>query len=250
MFQLAAAASLAHEMSLECYACPRPGSWVAEPDSCCLYEYVEKYKSNLFRNFHFVDEIPRPYTIYNEVAFGYHPLPHEANICLHGYFQSERYFNKPLVRHLFQMEDSVRTRLEEKYGTLLRLHPISINVRRGDYLRVEDYHPVQPFSYFEAAIACLGADRHFLVTSDDTVWCRENFAGSNFHVIDDVTPVENLYLQSMCYGHIISNSTYSWWGAWLDPKINSPVVAPKRWFGPRLAHLSIADLIPHGWDII
>lgn len=250
MFQLAAAASLAHRMGLRCLAWPDPTFWASEPDNCPLPEYIEKYKPNLFRNFRFVDSVPRPYTLCQEVSFDYCPLPRMNNLCLSGYFQSEKYFHKPLVRRLFRIEDGTKDYLEKRYKTLLRLHPVSINVRRGDYLQVSDCHPVQPLAYFEKAICHIGKDRHFLVTSDDPEWCKGHFTGGNFHVVDDIGPVENLYLQSMCHGHIISNSTYSWWGAWLDSKRNKQVVCPRNWFGPKLAHLNTDDLIPKGWHVM
>lgn len=250
MFQLAAAASLAHRMGLPCFACPDPTFWVPEPDNCYLPAYVEQYKETLFRNFRFVGEVLRPYVLCQEVDFAYHSLPQMENLYLSGYFQSERYFHESLVRRLFCIEEDRRQRLEREFGALLHLRPVGINVRRGDYLRVEDWHPVQPLSYFEVAMACMGTDRHFLITSDDPAWCRANFVGSNCHVVEEISPMDNLYLQSMCEGHIISNSTFSWWGAWLDTKREKKVVCPKRWFGPRLAHLDTSDLIPQGWHRI
>ena len=130
---------------------------------------------------------------------------------------------------------------------MLAQKPVSINVRRGDYLNFSDHHPVQPLSYFKDAIEIIGTNRHYLITSDDTNWCKENFVGENFHVIEDIAPVENLYLQSLCYDHIISNSTFSWWGAWLDNKRNKRVISPKLWFGPKLSHITTKDLIPKAW---
>lgn len=250
MFQLAAAASLAHRMGLPCFACTDVTFWAAEPDNCYLPAYLEKYKGTLFRNFHFIEEVPRPYVLCQEVDFAYHPLPQIENLYLSGYFQSEKYFNKPLVRRLFHIDDNMRKQLGEKYGHLLRLHPISINVRRGDYLSAEEWHPVQPLSYFEKAISHMGADKHYLITSDDPAWCKENFIGKNYHTVEEISPVENLYLQSLCEGHIISNSTFSWWGAWLDAKRRKKVICPQRWFGPKLAHLDTRDLIPSGWQLL
>lgn len=247
MFQLAAAASLAYRMGVDCYAYPDPNYWAPEPDKCFLPDYIAGLKHTLFRNFNFIDKLPDSFWICQEMDFAYHLLPHEKNMCLSGYFQSERYFHKPLIRELFKVDEHLKDKLTKRYQTLLAHKPASINVRRGDYLNVCDHHPVQPLSYFKDAIEIIGSNRHYLITSDDTKWCKENFIGDNFHVIEDITPVENLYLQSLCYDHIISNSTFSWWGAWLDNKRNKRVISPKQWFGPKLSHLNTKDLIPKGW---
>lgn len=247
MFQLAAGASLAYRMGVDCYAYPDPNYWAPEPDKCFLPEYIAKYKHTLFRNFKFIDKLPDSFLVCQEMDFAYHSLPHEKNMCLAGYFQSERYFHKPLIRELFKVDEHLKDKLIKRYQTLLAHKPASINVRRGDYLNVCDHHPVQPLSYFKDAIEIIGSNRHYLITSDDTKWCKENFIGDNFHVIEDITPVENLYLQSLCYDHIISNSTFSWWGAWLDNKRKKQVICPKLWFGPKLSHLNTKDLIPKGW---
>lgn len=247
MFQLAAGASLAKKMNAICLAYATPNYWATYPDNCFLPVYLSAFKQTLFRNFEFVKDLPCNYTLCEEVEFTYNELPQLENICLSGYFQSEKYFHIPLVRRLFQMEEGTKQRLYLLYGDILHFHPVSINIRRGDYLQVQNFHPVCPLSFFEKAIDMLGKDRHYIITSDDIKWCKCNFQDKNFHVIDNITPVDNLYLQSLCRDHIISNSTYSWWGAWLDDNPKKRVIYPKHWFGTALQHLSTKDLIPTKW---
>lgn len=137
--------------------------------------------------------------------------------------------------------------MQEKYGSLLKEDVCSINVRRGDYLNCSDYHPVCSLEYFNQAIDRIGRDKQFLITSDDLPWCKENFIGDHFHFADRTVPEENLYLQALCTNNIISNSTFSWWGAWLNPNVNKKVIAPKVWYGPQAADLNTQDLLPDSW---
>lgn len=247
MFQIAAATSLAYRMKTNCKAYILPTYWTSKPDNCFLPTYLESYKNNVLNKIVFIEKLPPQYVLCQETEFSYNELPEIDNVCLSGYFQSEKYFNKPLVRDLFRMDKDMELYLNEKYHQLLLLHPVSVNVRRGDYLDLQDFHPVCSFSFFKEAMGILGVDRHYLITSDDVSWCKQNFTMPNCHVVEDLSPIENLYLQSLCYDHIISNSTYSWWGAWLDEKKDKRVICPKKWFGPRLNHQNTKDLLPEDW---
>lgn len=169
------------------------------------------------------------------------------NLLLWGYFQSEKYFDAPLVRELFKIHPDTYHLLNRKYGDLLKEEITSINVRRGDYLKCPDYHPVCTLDYFNHAIDLIGRDKHFLITSDDLAWCRENFIGKNFHFADRTAPEENLYLQTLCTNNIISNSSFSWWGAWLNSNTDKQVVAPRIWYGPQAENLNTQDLLPDSW---
>ena len=89
-----------------------------------------------------------------------------------------------------------------------------------------------------------------LIFSDDPDWCskQELFADDRFLVAEGNSPYVDMCLMSLCEGHIIANSSFSWWGAWLaDSKM---VVAPSIWFGPNNSHLDIKDLYLDHWEII
>ena len=101
--------------------------------------------------------------------------------------------------------------------------------------------------YFRQAINYFGKDKQYLVLSDDIVWCKKKFVGSNFHFPDRESPVTDLYLQSLCTHNIISNSSYSWWGAWLNQNPQKIVIVPKTWFGIQMRDYNLADLIPEEW---
>jgi len=247
LFQMAAAMSLGRRMGADVIGIISSGYIVPSSECNKLSDYLVPFKGTILRNCHLSERMPIKYQRYTEPFFNYSALPQINRILLSGYFQSEKYFDESLVRQTYAIPDEISKKLRKRYGNLLALKPASINVRRGDFLNVQDFHPVCKLDYFLAGIEFLGKKRHYIVTSDDPDWCKQYFRAGNLHVVDDVTPVENLYLQSLCYDHIISNSTFSWWGAWLDDKKEKAVIAPCMWFGPKLSHLDTKDLLPSSW---
>ena len=89
----------------------------------------------------------------------------------------------------------------------------------------------------------------YFVFSDDAEWARANLpTGQTAHFIapsSDGRDYEDMHLMALCKHHIIANSSFSWWGAWLDPRADKIVIAPSRWF--RGANLDTRDLIPTAW---
>ena len=247
LFQMAAAMSLGRQMDADVIGIISSGYTVPSNESNKLSEYLVPFKGTILRHCHLSERMPVMYLRYKEPSFSYSHLPHINRVLLSGYFQSEKYFDESLIRQLYAIPDEINQRLRSRYSNLLALKPASINVRRGDYLDKQDFYPVCRLNYFQAGIELLGKNRHYIVTSDDPDWCKQIFRAENLHVVDDVTPVESLYLQSLCNDHIISNSTFSWWGAWLDDKKDKTVIAPTLWFGPKLSHLDTKDLLPSSW---
>lgn len=182
---------------------------------------------------------------YKEPRFRYDPIPYKPGLRLHGFFQSEKYFRVH--------SEEVRKALTP----LARVAPLrgvaSLHVRRGDYLQLPDKHPVLPFSWHQVAMGLLRAHgvRDFLVFSDDLEWCRAQKWAPGVRVIGDMGPIEQLALTIACEHHILANSTFSWWGAWLDRKPGKMVVAPSDWFGPKVREeFDTADLFPSGWMVV
>lgn len=246
MFQIAAGASLAAELSTPFNAYIGRDYIIPGTYNCKFVEYVNALKNNIFRNVPFTNQLPDDNIPYTEVMFHYVPLPRVANMTLYGYFQTEKYFNNEVVHRLFDYPE-LEIKLKDKYVDILALNPTSIHVRRGDYIYWQDKHPLQPMCYYQKAMDIIGSDKEFIVTSDDIKWCKNNFKGDNIHFIEDANPVETLYLQSLCENNIIANSSFSWWGAWLNKNANKQVIAPKLWFGNSLSFHDTKDLIPEGW---
>ncbi|MGE9271623.1 MAG: alpha-1,2-fucosyltransferase [Verrucomicrobiales bacterium] len=177
---------------------------------------------------------------------------------LMGYFQSPKYFAcmAPQLRKeldLTRLSWAAETRA---YATRLREElSIAVHVRRTDFIGRKEFD-VCGESYYRRAMEqmrdrCSGA--RFYVFSDDPRWCREHFIGSDVEVVALVggvtNPFHDMFLMSCCRHHIIANSSYSWWAAWLARGEGQRVLAPDRWFGGGL-DAPMADRLLESWDMV
>jgi hypothetical protein len=210
------------------------------------------YDKNIFSKVNSQD-IDYSTFLYLELPFGYHRLTSQDGIIYRGYMQSERYFlhNRSLILDLFTPTEEIRSYIESKYEALLKTNTLSIHVRRGDYINLSEHHPTVDVEYYTQAakyITDITQIDNYVIFSDDIEYCK-----SLFGTLKEITYIEgekdyiDLYLMSFCKHNIIVNSTFSWWGAWLNQNPNKIVVAPKRWFGPAKAELDTEDIIPKTW---
>jgi hypothetical protein len=185
---------------------------------------------------------------YHENKFGYNQeteiLPDGTTI--HGYFQTEKYFKfiKSEIKEIFSFRDEIIEN-GNKYGPIE--NGVSLHIRRGDYLTSSDYHTVQSTDYYMEAIKQFDSKSKFYIFSDDPQWCSENLKIENSEVIDTGSPYIDMYLMSLCEGHIIANSSFSWWGAWLAN--SKKTIAPSSWFGPSM-NKDTSDVYCEGWGVI
>lgn len=175
--------------------------------------------------------------------FHYVPLEYKNEHQYVGYFQSEKNFKhrRNDILKLFDAPIEFNDRIN-KYSDLFG--NISLHVRRGNYLNYPDIHPTQKMDYYNAAISILPKDLNILVFSDDMSWCRENFIGDRFVFIDEIDYI-SLYVMSKMKHHIIANSSFSWWSAWMSVYDDKIVIAPKIWFGQ--GHYDTRDMLPNNW---
>ncbi|MHC1779984.1 MAG: alpha-1,2-fucosyltransferase [Bacteroidales bacterium] len=244
LFQIAAGASLAHRNHSDYLVCI---SDIDVPDGISLSKYIDQFRNNIFRKITFIDGYPHDSIEYIQPGFEFNEIEYFDKIRLSGYYQSEKFFDKDYVRELFSIDDENNNYIKTTYGHLFNEEIISINVRRGDYLTRPLRQPICEMPYFRRAINYLGKNKRYLIISDDIDWCKKKFKGANFFFIDDEPPIIDLYLQTFCTHNIISNSTFSWWGAWLNPNPDKIVIAPKKWFGLQMANFNTKDLIPDEW---
>ena len=249
LFQIATAATLAHRNGCNFKAVPM-NYRLAAPDNCLFKDYLEQFRTTVLRNTPITEIYPEGYRLYSEPSFEYTPIEYEQCLLLSGYFQSEKYFDKTLVRELFKIDPGTEKKLKSMYKHLSLEETVSINIRRGDYLWQRKIHPVCGMEYYNSAINLLGEKRNYLITSDDLTWCKAHFTGKNFFFARQTDPVTDLYLQTLCCDNIISNSTFSWWGAWLTAHPEKTVIAPAGWFGPQSPNTSTRDLLPEEWIVI
>jgi hypothetical protein len=157
---------------------------------------------------------------------------------LDGYWQGEKYFTDCV--------DEIREELQPINKPEIPESSLSIHVRRTDYVGLQNYHPLQPVSYYESAIDLLNHTGNIYVFSDDIQWCKENFKFDNMHFIHNEDPLIDLWTMSSCEKNIIANSTFSWWAAWLNNSPNKKVICPKNWFGVS-APYSDRDILDNDW---
>jgi len=108
----------------------------------------------------------------------------------------------------------------------------AINVRKGDYLLYKNYHPTVSAEYINKALEEIPNRDHHLIISDDIPWCKENLNLPNCIYLEGYNTYEQLWILSLCKHFVISNSSFSWWGAYLSLNENKIVIAPETWFGP------------------
>ena len=204
---------------------------------------------------------------YREPHFHYDPAFETlgSKISLFGYFQSERYFNSIAgnLRDWFSPREPLGATAA---AALQRIEtsrlPISVHVRRGDYLKpgTHEVHGIlgEPFyrQVFERLESIVGREAEIFVFSDDPIAAEQvlSFMTSSRlnHVRGDPErPWEDMALMARCRHHVIANSSFSWWGAWLNPSPDKIVVAPRAWFTPaELKKLNTVDLYPPGWILV
>lgn len=185
--------------------------------------------------------------------------PHRS-VRVAGYWQSEKYFQDIEL----QIRDDLRITLplnapnSELLEEINRCNAVSVHFRRGDYVtepHTAANHGSLPLDYYHRAVELLARQQTSLqlfVFTDDPTWAKNNFRPDLPCVFVDINPPDcpaaDLRLMSSCRHHVIANSTFSWWGAWLNPRADKMVVAPRRWFNKGSG--STVDLIPPSWRII
>ncbi len=192
---------------------------------------------------------------YKEPDYSYNPLPFHPNMCLIGYFQSEKYFvkHKKKILELFAPSAEIREYLEKKYGELLK-NPKSVAVHMRFYLREDPEQKIYPTygrEYVEKAMMKFPEDSVYIVCSNSIEWARKNLEGITRKIvfIEDEPYYHDLYLMSMCKHNIISNSSFSWWAAYLNPNPDKIVIAPPAWNTPGCG-LDYKDVVPEGWVVL
>jgi hypothetical protein len=179
------------------------------------------------------------------------------NVCLFGYWQSEKYFAdaSEIIRREFQFRDLPSPDNEKVALEMADSESVAVHVRRGDYVSSPHAAANQGFAgadYYRRAVDVIRervADPHFFVFSDDLDWARENLpVGPDARFVDHNRgdhSHEDLRLMSLARHNVIANSSFSWWGAWLNRNEAKVVVAPERWTAnPALDH---RDVLPSDW---
>jgi hypothetical protein len=193
----------------------------------------------------------KKYTYYEDKIGIFQPEIFEFNnAVLDGYWQNEKYFIdiKSDVQKAFTFQESAN-------NPILDGNSVSLHVRRGDYVEIENqgvYGNICTKDYYEKAIKYIMENvenPHFYLFSDDIEWVEKNIYQDGMTIVDN-NRGDNSYLDmllmSKCRHHIIANSTFSWWGAWLGTYEGTITVSPSRWF----QNHKTTDTICEGWICI
>jgi hypothetical protein len=175
-----------------------------------------------------------------------------------GYYQCENYFKdiRDILLEQFTIKKCLSNytiEIEKKINNSLK--SCSIHIRRGDYINNKNIniHGVCSIEYYKKAIDLIKSKFekiNFFIFSDDITWVKENLKVENATYIDSEEkriPHEDIYLMSLCHYNIIANSSFSWWGAWLNKNNEKIVVAPKIWFINDKMQKQATNIIPEKW---
>lgn len=181
-------------------------------------------------------------------------LVKKGDTYLDGYFQSEKYFSDAAdtIKRDFTLKETLQGAAAEA-AVLLRRdeRAVSLHVRRGDYVDHPEFGGVATKAYYEEAMRCMRdqvTGAHFYIFSDDIAWCRDHLPLDNeatFISQPEFKDYEELVLMSLAQHHIIANSSFSWWSAWLGRNPHKSVIAPRRW--SNLHEDWYRDIIPASW---
>lgn len=192
---------------------------------------------------------------YYDMSWSYHPIPNfERDILLVGPFMCWKYFHhhRKEILNLLAPSEAVLDYLHAKYAELiLNPHTVGIHVRTND-INTHQAFPFPGLTYFELAIENFPNDSLFVVFSDRINWCKKNFSmrfpEKNFIFIEGNDHIQDLFLLSLMQNHILSNSTFSWWGAYLHEGTHK-VCVPEIWFAP-IFEAVLEDICLPEWIII
>jgi hypothetical protein len=195
----------------------------------------------------------------HESSFSYQKIILDSNFnhILDGYYQSEKYFknHEKYIKDIFELKSEYKNYILEKYGDKLK-DSCSLHIRRGDYVNLQNHHTLIGDDYYKDALLKIYGENinniNLFIFSDDIEWCENNIKYDDFNIIyiKNNLDIIDLNLMSMCDNNIIANSSFSWWGAWLNKNPNKKIVAPKEWFGPQNSHLCTDTLYCEGWVLI
>jgi hypothetical protein len=181
-----------------------------------------------------------------------------SNCFISGYWQSPYYFQsiETLIREDFKFKNDLDQKNSTHLNFILNSCSVSLHIRRTDFLNIKshDIHGICSLEYYNNAIEFISkkvCNAHFMIFSDDIEWAKENlkmrfpcsFVSGN---IGDKSYID-MQLMSSCKHNIIANSSFSWWGAWLNGNNDKIIIAPKQWFLSNNMNEQTSDLIPDTW---
>src|SRR3989344_4984067 len=157
-----------------------------------------------------------------------------------------------MIRKDFTFGATIVERNKKLASEISGTNSVSVHIRRGDYVtnaNTNQFHGLCSLDYYNKAVSFISSKQNemeLFVFSDDIEWCKENLKYDfPIHFVETNDAHSDMYLMSLCKHNIIANSSFSWWGAWLNDNFQKIVVAPSQWIAD--ASVNTQDLIPKGW---
>lgn len=180
-----------------------------------------------------------------------------SEVYISGFWQCEKYFldYADTIRKDFTIKPEFISGINDLLNQVSGLNSVSLHVRRGDYVtnpNANAFHGLCSPEYYKLAVKKIAQQNkniEIFVFSDDIAWCKENMKFEfPLHFVDTGNLFKDLLLMQYCKHNIVANSSFSWWGAWLNPHPDKMVIAPANWF--RDAKINSSDIIPETWTKI
>lgn len=233
----------------------------------CIYPTLiaKNYFDNFFINLKdkVIKELPKDYIKYDEPNYHYNKIPTDnTNIIIEGFFQSEKYFihNYDKIIKMFDIKvkrKEIKNEFPENYFN----NTISLHFRIGDYLGLQYNHPILNLNYYNNSIKYLSTKIN-INNYKILIFCQEcdksiinnslkYLNHKNIIMINDIkNDYDELLIMSLCNHNIIANSTFSWFGAYLNDNQNKIICYPEIWFGKGLINNDTKDLFIKNWTKI
>jgi hypothetical protein len=212
-----------------------------------------KYVDNIFRNITFLNFTSQTKRINTPWEYVDLNFDLESPIEFYGYFQSGKNFCgfEEKISNLFQPTEEFIDKIYKKFPNLKKEKTVSIHIRRGDYLTINTILPTIDKTYIDECLNQIGNYDQIFIFSDDIDWAKENLNYDKSIIVENLEDYEDLWLISLCKINIMSNSSFSWWGAFLNKNKNKnkKVFAPSIWFGPS-GEKNYSDIYEDYWNVI
>lgn len=213
-----------------------------------LWKYQDAFKNKL----PFLSANLEDFVNIEEKEYHFHKWNFETqNYDVNGWLQTEKYFDTELTKHYFDFSDSLKEKISKLYRKTFEKRTILISIRRGDFVNHKDYFQL-PIHYYLNSLATFFPNWescNLVILSDDINYCKYHFSFlENAFFGDGLNEPEQLCLGAMCNDFIISNSTFSWWTAWLGEKKDSKIIRPlKNFDGQKSKEFDDKDYYPERW---
>jgi len=209
---------------------------------------LKKFFYHLFKKEKYIF---RPHNSFKKEILNIH-----KDVYLDGYWQTEKYFKgiESIIRGEFKLKKEFSIENLKITKQIEDCNSVSLHIRRGDYAEntiINKVHGLCGLEYYEYAIKYISekiSNPHFFIFSDDVPWVRKNLKINHFQVYvsdSNLLDSQEMMLMSRCKNNIIANSSFSWWGAWLNKNHEKIVTAPKQWFADN--NVDTSDIIPETW---